>query len=367
MPAFDTEFVRTPVKTTIIFGLEPVQNTLNSLTLINQSEKLSGLNQWITHMIETLSPKQLHHNRIVLEGLHYAIIPTRRWSSFPAYLDDLAAQEPKILRDRIFSAYDSLCCRPIQVSDDPNMPANSIEAMESLDYFLTFLRAGFPPDHVDIQVETEAYRLLKNPPAMKALILDHLREMWTDFMAVEWERNLPMLQACVEAFRQLDFTEMLPYQVAKEITGQDVSEKWPALLREEYDQFIFVPSAHLGPYLGKFRSDRIFWLLFGARLPEGTQISSPALSRSEILVRLSALADDTRLQILQLLQEYGELCSKEIIERLDLSQSAASRHLTQLSATGYLIERRMNSGKCYSLNEDKVTGSLQAMSSFLLG
>jgi hypothetical protein len=38
--------------------------------------------------------------------------------------------------------------------------------------------------------------------------------------------------------------------------------------------------------------------------------------------------------------EKGEQRSQEIMERLELSQSATSRHLKQLSATGYLAERR---------------------------
>jgi len=127
-----------------------------------------------------------------------------------------------------------------------------------------------------------------------------------------------------------------------------------------------VPSAHLGPYLGMFKLNGILWLLFGARAPEGTNISSPDLSRSELLVRLNALADDTRLRILQAIHEAGELCSQELMTQLDLSQSAASRHLKQLSATGYLTERRREGAKCYSLDPGRIEDVLTAMSSYLL-
>ena len=109
------------------------------------------------------------------------------------------------------------------------------------------------------------------------------------------------------------------------------------------------------------------WLFFGARQPQGIPGFSPDLSRSELLVRLNALADDTRLRILALFKEEEELCSPEIIERLALSQSAASRHLKQLSATGYLVERRREGAKCYCLNTDRIEDTLHALSQFMLG
>jgi DNA-binding transcriptional ArsR family regulator len=107
--------------------------------------------------------------------------------------------------------------------------------------------------------------------------------------------------------------------------------------------------------------------LFGARLPQGSTVDAPDLSRSELLVRLSALADDTRLRILQLLKEEGELCSQDMQQRLELSQSAGSRHMQQLSATGYVRERRVEGQKCYSLNEERIEDTLLALSHFLKG
>ena len=84
-------------------------------------------------------------------------------------------------------------------------------------------------------------------------------------------------------------------------------------------------------------------------------------------MRLNALADDTRLRILKLISEKGELRSQDIMQSLDLSQSAASRHLKQLSATGYLFERRHSGAKCYKLNPQRIKDTLQAVSIFLLG
>jgi ArsR family transcriptional regulator len=103
--------------------------------------------------------------------------------------------------------------------------------------------------------------------------------------------------------------------------------------------------------------------MFGARMPEGARQESSALSRSELQVRLGALNDDTRLQILWLLSQSDELCAQDVMNRLDLSQSAASRHLRQLSATGYLTERRRAGEKCYSLNRERIQDTFHALRS----
>ncbi len=108
-------------------------------------------------------------------------------------------------------------------------------------------------------------------------------------------------------------------------------------------------------------------MFFGAKIPNGVQFHAPDLSRAEIAVRLNALADDTRLRILKLISEVGEQRSQDIMQSLDLSQSAASRHLKQLSATGYLFERRFSGAKCYKLNPQRIKDTLHAIAVFLLG
>ena len=53
-----------------------------------------------------------------------------------------------------------------------------------------------------------------------------------------------------------------------------------------------------------------------------------------------ALADETRLKILWLLMNQGELCVTEIMGVLDIIQSRASRHLQILSRAGLVAGRR---------------------------
>jgi DNA-binding transcriptional ArsR family regulator len=159
---------------------------------------------------------------------------------------------------------------------------------------------------------------------------------------------------------------MSKLQAAEEIIGHKLDESKAQTL-EQVERLIFVPSAHVGPYMWKMQVGGTLQVLFGARLPRGVQFSAPDLSRAEILVRLNALAEGNRLRILRLISEEGEQRSLDVIERLDLSQSTVSRHLKQLVATGYLAERRCNGAKCYKLRPEQVKDTLQAISTFLLG
>jgi ArsR family transcriptional regulator len=365
MPALVTDLVRTPTQTTIEIALDPANSVLNSLHILHKADHFSGLHEWVAQTVASLSPERLHTNRLVFEGLFHAVEPRRRWSSFPAFLDHLASQDPLLLRDRMLDAYNNACCdddAPEGKQSDPE------EVLASLDSFLDHLKRGFPAEAIDVEIEREAYALLVDPPALREKIVSHLRAMWAEVMEAEWERNLPMLQTCVAANQELDLADLSIPEAAQQVTGKALPETWlEKLSRMDIDQVVFVPSAHLGPYRGLSYANGTLWLLFGARLPEGAQISSPDLSRSELLVRLNALADDNRLRILHTLKTEWELCSKDIMEQLDLSQSAASRHLKQLSATGYVGEQRKNGAKCYRLNEERVEDTLRALSHFLLG
>jgi len=241
------------------------------------------------------------------------------------------------------------------------------QSLGSLNDYLEFLLRTFGPNHTDQEIETRAYAYVVDPPAMKEVILAHLRNMWERYLSPEWKRVLPMLQEVVSAYEEMDFSQMDRYEAIHLITGTPAAEdKWQHLV-DKVRQIIFVPTAHVGPYLGRYHSRDTLWILFQARLPKGAEILDTDLSRAEILVRLSALADDTRLKLLKYIAAHGEVHSQELIEALRLSQSAASRQLVTLTGMGYLSERRCDGAKCYSLNPERIEETLRALSQFLLG
>jgi ArsR family transcriptional regulator len=65
-----------------------------------------------------------------------------------------------------------------------------------------------------------------------------------------------------------------------------------------------------------------------------------------------ALADETRLNTLMLIDIYEELCVCELTEALELSQPKISRHLALLKSKGLLIDRKQGIWVYYRINPD---------------
>ena len=65
-----------------------------------------------------------------------------------------------------------------------------------------------------------------------------------------------------------------------------------------------------------------------------------------------ALADDTRLKSLLLIQHEGELCVCELMAALDESQPKISRHLALLRKEGLLEDTRQGQWVFYRLNPE---------------
>ena len=71
-----------------------------------------------------------------------------------------------------------------------------------------------------------------------------------------------------------------------------------------------------------------------------------------------AFGDPTRVEILSLLAE-GECCVTEIVEQMDISQSAVSHQLRLLKQLHLVKARREGKNILYSLDDDHVRTILQ--------
>ena len=364
MPA-PVQTIINPIINQVEVALEPANNALHSLMLLVKSDDLPGLDPWIGRTLNAMSDGEIQTNKLVMLGLHHAVLPDRSWPSFPTYLDFLENVDPFYIRDLMLDTYFKMPCQ----EGDPQSFTSTEDVLRSSETYIRFLKGRFGEKHIDVMLENQAYTYVINPTAMKLLLVSHLHNMWDHFLASEWERTEPLLKASVAAFQEIDLDKMTRLEAAEFVTGQSLSDaQWTGTgWLERADRVVFMPSAHIGPYFGQFKQGRTMGLVFGARLPEGSTILAPDLSRQEIVVRLNALADDTRLQIMRLIHEKGELNSQDIMQDLLLSQSAASRHLQQLSANGFLSERRCDGAKCYTINEKRLGDTLQAVSMFLTG
>jgi len=342
--------------------LQPVYNQLKSLMLINERD-VSGLGEWVHRTREAMSLEQLHKNRLVMCGVYYAFSTLGDETSFGAYLDHLQALPAESFQDRLLATYLRITPEGCAMDDrQPPSAGQRQKILSSADSYLAFLGEHF--NDLDFDLEAQAYRYVVDPPAMKTLVVDHLRQMWDTHLAEEWTRVRPMLAKAVEAF-QAAVTGMQRSEAVRFVLGRDLPNPWWERSVQDAQRVIMAPNAHVGPYLGKFISGRDLVIMFGARLPQGAANEVPEVSRTEILTRLDALADDHRLHILRMAAEGGEVRAADIMTALDISQSAASRCLTQLTATGYLVERRKDGGKSYTLDPERIEDTLNSLRRFL--
>ena len=354
-----------PVREKYHIALEPVQNVFASMMLLTKNEEMPGLSPWVTQTRAKLTVDELFRHRLVIIGFYFAILPEMGWASFPDYLNALENTDPSTLVDKLLDAYAS-CCPP-QDTDKAKQEINWEKILSSAEEYVKFLSDGFDEGQIHVDIETKAYEYVIDPPALKDLITQHLSWFWDEHLAKEWARTESILNESVKAFQSVNLNNMNNLEVTRYITGQDLNEtSWGEML-DWSDEITFIPNAHIGLYVHKVHTGKSLSIVFGARQPEDTDVRIPELDRADIVARMSALSDDTRLRILQMIAEGGELRSQDIIEEVGLSQPSVSRYLKQLTATGYLQERRVNGSKAYALNRDRIEKTLKAVHKFLLG
>jgi len=358
----DLAFIAPAKTTTITFDLEPAYSVLSSLLLLN--ERLPGFTEWVHRTASELPEEVLRTNKLVGSSstLYFEDIS---WPSFLAWVDHLETLDPVEMRD---TEVDELLEKAASYLEDAaySLPSSQDLLADRKVYLQLIEEVMSCKDHPFDRAHSERmHELLIDPPARKELMISHLRNMWDEILEKEWEHNLPMLRDCVATFRSLDLEGMSTRQILQLVFDRDVPDEWDEMI-EGLEKIILIPSPHIGPYLLNFQhSENAARILFGARTPKGASVQSLELSRSEIIARMSALANDTRLSILYLLSQEDELSSQDIINRLELSQSAASRHLQHLKATGYIVEQRRDGAKFFRLNPDRIGDLFTSLKEFL--
>lgn len=358
----DLELIAPARTLTVSFALDPVQNAITDLVMLATADT-SGFAEWVKETANSMPEDLMASTRQVVEFV-WSFVDDQRMSSFPEWLAYIESRDPMELRDEAVEELLTHARRALGDETDEIPSASQILADEEI--YLGLMKKIYRAkgkEYKDGCCDNE-YDFYRNPVANHKLVVDHLRVMWEEYLGPEWERNVPILEESIAAFETIDFSGKSFEEVLHLVADRETPDKWEGWL-DEIDEVVFVPSPHIGPYLiGAFGKERL-QISFGARIPKGANIASPALSRSELITRLNALADDTRLRILSVLAKEGEMGAQEIISKLSLSQSAASRHLRQLSATGYLVEQRREGAKSYRLNPSRIEDAFSALKDFL--
>ena len=192
-------------------------------------------------------------------------------------------------------------------------------------------------------------RLLGDPVELKSRLVFSVARFWEAHFKDVYAESARKIERFAGRDRMLsrdrDFSQFYRAITWHALSSDEV-EKHPRLRHA-----LFVPSCFGGPtvhYVPLDATQDAIALIYNCwHDRDGDPESGPALR--EMFPPLRALADETRLEILSIL-DGRELYAQEIVERLGISQPAASRHLNLLVASGVLLERRDGGRRFYTVN-----------------
>jgi hypothetical protein len=214
-------------------------------------------------------------------------------------------------------------------------------------------------ERVESEVPPEAVAsLVREGEGLKRRVLDSLQRFWREIYAEEFAATRPLMERSVAHHRAQHYSPNLR-DLFTAVTGRLVPEGIDGLLSSK-TSVTFVPSCYVGPYVAYTHHDDQMILFYNCR----STPASPAVSDGTALYPpLKALADETRLQILALLRG-RELYAQEIVDQLDISQPAVSRHLNLMATAGILHIRREGNVKYYRINVEALAHLARALRAY---
>lgn len=340
---------------TIRFEVAPVLNALSSLCMLVQD--LEGISSWVTRESATLTDEERTAAERACDATAHV---GNAWNdSFPQWLDALSSRNPAELFRTDLERLHRKAARDL----DGDIPDVAALAADRELYLATERRLCEAHEkECDLGGEGTKYDAMKNGSEYRDETVMLLRGMWDRHLKDEWPKVVLSIEESVMAFRSISTKGSSVEEKVKFVTEREyVPDEWLAVL-ESVDEVVFVPSVHIGPYMSLFHHDEsTAWMVGRARIPEGAAIQSSALGKSELLMRLDALSDGSRLEIIELAAKKGEITNQDVIDSLRVSQSSASRHLTQLAATGLLHVDASERTKRYRVNTERVDEMFQGV------
>jgi DNA-binding transcriptional ArsR family regulator len=227
---------------------------------------------------------------------------------------------------------------------DQGAPADPPESSDPEEW-REFLRAGVISGDLD-----ELVNLVTKPQELKNRTLRMIDEFWRTCYAGEFDRQWPELQRIVRHAQALVHPVVQVSFAA--LTGHRLPEDIAAHLAD-VERVTYCPSSHLGSFIQYIYYPPELILFFNPQtVLDSVQPaqSRPGASAEEIaetaaLAGMKAIADPTRLRILDMLHE-REHYAQEIVGKLGISQSAVSRHLSTLE-TAQIVSVRPDQGMKY--------------------
>jgi hypothetical protein len=213
--------------------------------------------------------------------------------------------------------------------------------------------------NVESEVDPDlAAALAGDEEKLKCQLLNTLDRFWKEIYAGEFEATRPLMERSVAYHRAQQYPPSFR-DLFMAVTGRPLPDRVVDLL-PDIEMVTFIPSCYIGPYVAYTHNAEQLVLYYNCRT---TPVGAEAGEGASLYPPLKALADETRLQILALLRG-RELYAQEIVNQLDISQPAVSRHLNLMAAAGVLKIRREGNAKYYSIDAEVLAAVANALRTF---
>ena len=218
----------------------------------------------------------------------------------------------------------------------------------------------------------EVIPLLIEPAILREKTIRLYRTIWEGHYGTTFAEHRPLLERAADVARRSLSGGVS--QVFSTLTGN----RMPSTLAADLGRVrrvVFCPSANTGDFVSYIVYPPDMVAFFSAPnllarsgtgpldpsfADDGETGPAPVGDDRELLEALRALADPTRLRIIDLLVD-GEHYAQEIVGRLGIAQSAASRHLAQLERAGLVTVRPSRGVKYYAIDEARFGAVAQSL------
>jgi DNA-binding transcriptional ArsR family regulator len=335
---------------------ETVHNILCSICIVDQ--EVENLSPWVDHTRSIISAED---RKLCGQCCEAASFVPRDWASgFDAWLDYFRSLDPEYIRktmlDKLVSSARSNL--PGHVIPDSMMLSQDRRAFgELVQKLYESMHESATEDVID-----RDFANIQDPLSWRDRITHFITRMWEESLKDEWSRAQSMVNDSAKAFKEIPLQGTTLEEKLCFLTGRDeVPEMWMKIFNK-MEEIIWIPSPHIGPYMILFhQTETQAWFISRARLPKGSSVHSVLLDKADLLIRLSALADPIRLEIVHMASTQGVITTQTIMDELGLTQSSTSRHLAQLAATGILHVDSGEKTKRYSLNLPRYEETVQSL------
>ena len=355
------------IKQWVSFRYALADVVVTSLLVLGSTTRREGLDPWAASTYAELSPDLRADLQQVFVPLGGPLILSRlaaespSLNSFAEFVGWLASLDPETV---VAFVHDVLVWWGREIARKPD-PAETLDFHDDAavrERLLLINRTRSPEIELSDERLLQLLRLIRDPSELKSRLIYLVIQFWEGHFKSEYADCARRIEQNIEYHHgrvyEKDFAAFYYHVTSQRLMPGDV-ERYPFP-----ERIFFIPSCYCGaavilvPFDSKGRQ---FALLYNCRVPG--QAGSARIAIRELYAPLRALADETRLEILTLL-DGRERFGQEIVDSLDVGQSTVSRHLQLLVRSGVVLERKEGGMKFYRIDADALSQLSRLLSTY---